>query len=71
MEYEADANGCGICSAAKKASFPWWIVCIAEAIVFCGVVALILWKKKGPAAEEEPTEEQTEEKTEKPSNKDE
>ena len=71
MEYEADANGCGICSAAKKASFPWWIVCIAEAIVFCGVVALILWKKKGPAAEEEPTEEQTEEKTEEPSNKDE
>ena len=46
MEYEADAEGCGICAEAHK-SFPWWIVCIVEAVIFAGVIVyLFLTKKK-------------------------
>ena len=39
--YEAEADICGIC-----ASFPWWIVCILEAVVFGGVIAWLLTAKK-------------------------
>ena len=45
MEYEADAEGCGICAEAHK-SFPWWIVCIVEAVIFAGVIVYLLLTKK-------------------------
>lgn len=49
--YEADAKTCEICLADNK-PFPWWIVCIAEAIAFGGVIAFLLWKRKPePAAQ--------------------
>ena len=45
-EYGADAETCPICKEANP-QFPWWIVCILEALVFGGVIAyLILQKKK-------------------------
>ena len=45
LEYEADAENCGICAEAHK-SFPWWIVCIAEAVVFLAVIIIILLARK-------------------------
>ena len=40
--YEAEAADCAVC-----APFPWWIVCIVEAVVFCGILgALYYWLKK-------------------------
>ena len=45
MEYEADADGCGICAEAHK-SFPWWIICIAEALIFAGVIVYLFRTKK-------------------------
>ena len=40
--YEAEAGDCQVC-----AGFPWWILCIVEAVVFCGVlVGLYVWLKK-------------------------
>ena len=46
QEYDADAETCSICAEAHK-QFPWWIVCILEALVFGGVIVyLILGKKK-------------------------
>ena len=45
MEYEADAEGCGICAEAHK-SFPWWIVCIVEAVIFAGVTVYLFLTKK-------------------------
>ena len=60
MEYEADAEGCGICAEARK-SFPWWIVCIAEAVVFAGVIIyMLLAKKKSSYAEEAPEDPEAE-----------
>ena len=45
MEYEADAEGCGICAEAHK-SFPWWIVCIVEAVIFAGATVYLFLTKK-------------------------
>lgn len=54
--YEADAKTCEICLAENR-SFPWWIMCIMEAVAFSGVIAFLLWKKKNPvSAPEEPME---------------
>lgn len=40
--YEAEAGDCTVC-----ASFPWWIVCILEAVILGGaLIALVLWMKK-------------------------
>lgn len=40
--YAADEKGCDIC-----ARFPWWILCIAEAVVFAGILlTVLLWKRK-------------------------
>lgn len=39
--YEATARDCQVC-----AGFPWWILCIAEAVVFGGAILLILLRKK-------------------------
>jgi len=44
--YEAEMKQCQICKP-----FPWWIVCIAEAVVFCGVGAFF-WLKKGKKQQE-------------------
>ena len=44
-EYDADAESCGICAEAHK-HFPWWIVCILEALVFGGIILLLLMRKK-------------------------
>ena len=45
MADEADAEGCGICAEAHK-SFPWWIVCIVEAVIFAGVTVYLFLTKK-------------------------
>lgn len=42
-EYRSDALNCAVCLAENK-PFPWWIVCIAESIVFCGIIAVLLVK---------------------------
>ena len=42
--YEADAKTCAVCAAENK-DFPWWIVCIAEAVCFGGVIAFLLLRK--------------------------
>ena len=40
--YEAGMADCDVCDP-----FPWWIVCVAEAVVFCAVsIGFILWLKK-------------------------
>ena len=54
LEYEADAENCGICAEAHK-SFPWWIVCIAEAIVFIIVILILLLRKRKNAPTEDPS----------------
>ncbi|MBQ8239122.1 MAG: hypothetical protein IJZ39_13360 [Oscillospiraceae bacterium] len=42
--YTAEAGDCEICG-----SFPWWILCIVEALVFCGIlgVGYFRLKKRG------------------------
>ena len=42
--YEADAKTCAVCAAENK-GFPWWIVCVAEAVCFGGVIAFLLLRK--------------------------
>jgi len=39
--YEAEMGECELCK-----EFPWWIVCVIEAVVFGGVIAFLLLKKK-------------------------
>lgn len=48
QEYETDAEECPVCAEIHK-SFPWWIVCILEALVFGGVIAYLLLRKKTSA----------------------
>ena len=56
QEYEADAETCGICAEAHK-QFPWWIVCILEALIFGGVIVyLLLRKKKDAPIDDDPYE---------------
>lgn len=43
--YTADAKTCTVCALENK-PFPWWIVCIAEAICFGGVIAFLLLRKR-------------------------
>ncbi len=45
QRYETDAENCEICAAAHRA-FPWWIVCIAEAVVFGGVTVFLVLRSK-------------------------
>lgn len=64
-EYEANAKNCPVCKEANP-QFPWWIVCIVEAVIFGGVIVyLVLRKKNTPnntkADAETPSEETTEE----------
>ncbi len=40
-EYSADALSCAVCLAENK-PFPWWIVCIGEAVVFGGIMVFFL-----------------------------
>lgn len=71
LEYEVDAENCSICAEAHK-TFPWWIVCIAEAVVFTAVILILLLRKKKNTAkedvwdEDELTFEEIEEVVEKP-----
>lgn len=52
--YEADALTCTVCLAENK-PFPWWIVCIAEAVVFGGILVFYLVKnRKKPESEQLP-----------------
>lgn len=44
-EYEADGENCEICAPYHK-QFPWWIVCIAEAVVFGGVFGFLFLRGK-------------------------
>lgn len=44
-EYEADAETCGICAASHK-QFPWWTICVAEALIFGAVIVYLLLPKK-------------------------
>ena len=46
-EYEVDAESCGICAETHK-TFPWWIVCIVEAVLFVVVILVMLLAKKRP-----------------------
>lgn len=60
-ELAADAETCAICAEAHK-TFPWWIVCIAEAVVFIVIlVCVILSKKKDSVDDEEEDEDEDEE----------
>ena len=43
--YLADALTCDVCLAENK-PFPWWIVCIGEAVVFGGIIVFLLVKTK-------------------------
>ena len=66
QEYEADAETCSICAEAHK-QFPWWIVCILEALIFGGVIAyLILKKRNDPPFDDDPIEDDEEEPEEAP-----
>ncbi len=50
--YEADAKSCEICKEENR-SFPWWIICILEALLFGGAAAYyFLWYKKPPKTED-------------------
>ena len=52
--------------AAHK-QFPWWIVCILEALIFGGVIAyLILKKRNDPPFDDDPIEDDEEEPEEAP-----
>lgn len=42
--YEADAKTCAVC-AAENRIFPWWIVCVAEAVCLGGVIVFLLLRK--------------------------
>ena len=39
--YEATAKDCDVC-----ASFPWWILCIAEAAIFSAIIIILILKMK-------------------------
>jgi hypothetical protein len=50
--YEADGATCVVCLADNK-PFPWWLICIVEALVFGGVIVVLLRKRKETAAQPE------------------
>ena len=50
--YEADALTCEVCLAENK-PFPWWIVCIGEAVIFSGVIMVLLLRGKKKQKTEE------------------
>ena len=52
LEYETDAQTCSICAEAHK-TFPWWIVCIAEAVIFIVVILVLLLLKKKTVKKEQ------------------
>lgn len=52
-EYEANAKNCPVCKEANP-QFPWWIVCIAEAVIFGGVIAYLFLRKKNTPNNTEP-----------------
>lgn len=70
LEYESDAETCGICAAAHK-TFPWWIVCIVEAVVLGGVIIFLLLtrKKEDPDDEDEDEAEDEDEELSEEANK--
>lgn len=43
--YTADAKSCAVCAKENK-DFPWWILCIAEAVCFGGVLGFLLLRKR-------------------------
>jgi hypothetical protein len=49
--YRASAGNCEICRAEAR-EFPWWILCIAEAVVFGGVIGWLLLRGRNKKAEE-------------------
>jgi hypothetical protein len=53
--YEADGATCVVCLADNK-PFPWWLICIVEALVFGGVIVVLLRKRKETAAQPEVVE---------------
>ena len=52
LECETDAQTCSICAEAHK-TFPWWIVCIAEAVIFIVVILVLLLRKKKTVKKEQ------------------
>lgn len=61
--YNGDARFCEVCGI-----FPWWILCVAEGVLFAGILLIVFAKRKRQAQEEydefedfEDPEEETEE----------
>ena len=54
--YLADALTCVVCLAENE-PFPWWIVCIGEAVVFGGIIVFLLVKSKKKPEDIPPVEE--------------
>lgn len=54
-EYAADAETCEICAEAHR-QFPWWILCIVEAVIFGAVIVFLFLKKCGPEPDDSPEE---------------
>lgn len=48
-EYAANAKNCPVCAEANP-QFPWWIVCILEALIFGGVIVYLILKKNHNAS---------------------
>lgn len=59
FEQEVNAADCTVCAAFHK-GFPWWIVCIAEAVIF-GIIIFFLLRKKQEEAFLADMEEEAEE----------
>lgn len=49
--YEADAKTCEVCLAENK-PFPWWTVCVGEAVVFGGIITALLLRGRKKKTEE-------------------
>lgn len=43
--YQADAKTCQVCLEENR-PFPWWIICIAEALVFGGAIAYLILREQ-------------------------
>ena len=54
--YEGDTQFCKVCG-----TFPWWVLCIAEAVLFAGILIFLRMRKKGGYTEDEEEEEEDEE----------
>ena len=50
---EGTAQFCKVCG-----TFPWWVLCIAEAVLFAGVLLIVHMRKKGGYTEEPEEEEE-------------